>query len=219
MSAMNKEHSFTILLGGDVTPTKRLATQIADTRVIAADSGIAHAAALGLLPELWVGDFDSTSDTLAATYAAVPREVYPEAKDATDGAIAIEAALARGAKQITLVGAMGGRFDHALAHGMQLIDLQSRGIKAFASSGHEEVYPLLHEAEFDDIPAGTRLSVLGLSDLTGLSINGVRWPLNKRDVPLGSTLTLSNESTGLVSIMLEEGTALIVVYPPADHLA
>ena len=129
MSAMNKEHSFTILLGGDVTPTKRLATQIADTRVIAADSGIAHAAALGLLPELWVGDFDSTSDTLAATYAAVPREVYPEAKDATDGAIAIEAALARGAKQITLVGAMGGRFDHALAHGMQLIDLQSRGIK------------------------------------------------------------------------------------------
>lgn len=216
---MNKEHSFTILLGGDVTPTKRLATQIADTRVIAADSGIAHAAALGLLPELWVGDFDSTSDTLAATYAAVPREVYPEAKDATDGAIAIEAALARGAKQITLVGAMGGRFDHALAHGMQLIDLQSRGIKAFASSGHEEVYPLLHEAEFDDIPAGTRLSVLGLSDLTGLSINGVRWPLNKRDVPLGSTLTLSNESTGLVSIMLEEGTALIVVYPPADHLA
>ena len=216
---MNKEHSFTILLGGDVTPTKRLATQIADTRVIAADSGIAHAAALGLLPELWVGDFDSTSDTLAATYAAVPREVYPEAKDATDGAIAIEAALARGAKQITLVGAMGGRFDHALAHGMQLIDLQSRGIKAFASSGHEEVYPLLHEAEFDDIPAGTRLSVLGLSDLTGLNINGVRWPLNKRDVPLGSTLTLSNESTGLVSIMLEEGTALIVVYPPADHLA
>jgi thiamine pyrophosphokinase len=51
---------FTILLGGDLTVTPRLAGQIAGTRIVAADSGLLHAGPLKVAPELWVGDFDST---------------------------------------------------------------------------------------------------------------------------------------------------------------
>ena len=53
---------FAILLGGDLTVTPRLKSQIRGARVIAADSGMMHAAALHIMPELWVGDFDSAGN-------------------------------------------------------------------------------------------------------------------------------------------------------------
>ena len=50
---------FIILLGGKLVRTPRLDAQMAGARVIAADAGMCHAAMLGVVPELWVGDFDS----------------------------------------------------------------------------------------------------------------------------------------------------------------
>ena len=212
---MINKHSFTILLGGNLTVTPRLIAQVSGSRIIAADSGMRHAAGLGLEPELWVGDFDSADSALLATHGHVPRQSYSTAKDATDGAIAIEAALARGAKKILLVGALGGRFDHALAHGLQLLSLAAQGFAAYASSGDEELYPLINHLALPDLPQGARISVLGLGELEGLSMAGVRWPLEQRNVHLGSTLTISNEATGPVTIRLEHGQALVTVHPDA----
>jgi thiamine pyrophosphokinase len=204
---------FVLLLGGGVTPTIRLNAQLQGARVIAADSGMRHAAVLGLTPELWVGDFDSADAALQATYADTPRQVFPVAKDATDGEIAVNEAIALGAQEIVLVGAFGGQFDHALAHMTQLIGLAERGVKIFATSGTEEAWPLLSSLTLWQIAKGTRVSIVGLSALKGLSIIGVRWPLNKRDVAMGSTLTLSNEATSDVAITLEQGRALVMLYP------
>lgn len=204
---------FAILLGGDLTPTNRLDAQLGGARVIAADSGMKHAAALKLTPELWVGDFDSSGAVLENTYRDTPRHVFPVAKDSTDGEIAVREAIARGATEIILVGAFGGQFDHALAHATQLIALAETNIKTFASSGSEEAWPLLNSLTLWQIAKDTRVSIVGLTALKALSIIGVLWPLNKRDVAMGSTLTLSNESSGDVAITLEQGRALVLLYP------
>lgn len=204
---------FVILMAGDVSPTLRLKNQISNARIIAADSGMRHAEALSLTPELWVGDFDSTPTQLRDQWSRVEQERYPVAKDKTDGALAVEAALKRGATEVILLGAFGGQFDHVLAHATALHAIAAQGIKTFATSGWEEAWPLTTSLSLWQIPAGTRLSVVGLSDLIALSILGVRWPLQKRDVPLGSTLTLSNESKGDISIALEQGRAMVMLYP------
>src|SRR4026208_619907 len=114
---------FAILLGGTLTLTPRLQKQGAGApptwpprrkrqrpgaRAIAADSGMAHAELLGLDVELWVGDFDSTSEELARRHVAIPRHTHPPAKNATDGELAVAQALERGAREIILVGAFGG---------------------------------------------------------------------------------------------------------------
>jgi thiamine pyrophosphokinase len=202
--------TFTVLLAGDIAPTPRLRSQIAGTRIIAADSGMRHAGALGILPELWLGDFDSASDLLLDAMSAVPRLVFPAAKAMTDGELAIEEALARGATRLILAGGFGGRTDHALAHVQLAIRLEQDGVATLITSGDEEGYPLVPGERTIDLPAGSRFSVVPITDLSALSLTAVRWPLDRRFVPAGSTLTISNEALGPVGIVLEGGLAVLI---------
>jgi thiamine pyrophosphokinase len=200
---------FTILLGGACTVTPRLLAQVKNTRVIAADGGMAHAKMLGLIPELWVGDFDSTSPELEAEYTQMPREQFDVAKAKSDGELAIEAALLRGANALVLVGALGGaRTDHQMMILTNAMALAERGLPVILTSGAEEATCVLPGEMRVDLPAQTVFSVIGLTDLEGLTLSNVRWPLSNYDVPFGSTLTLSNEALGgPVTLSLISGKA------------
>jgi len=204
---------FTILLGGDLTVTARLRRQIAATRVIAADSGIMHAATLGLLPELWVGDFDSAGSELILQYRDIPRQTFPADKDATDGSIAVAEALARGATRLVLVGGLGGQTDHTVGLLGTALQVARGGRPCIVTSGEEEAYPLLPGESLIGLPPGSRLSLIPFADLTGLDLDGVKWPLAQRDVPLGSTLTLSNIAHGPVRIALGGGYGVVIACP------
>jgi thiamine pyrophosphokinase len=204
---------FSILVGGHVEPTARLLRQVAGTRVIAADNGMVHAAALDLGVELWVGDFDSATPDLMARHGSVAREVHPEAKDASDSELAVAAAVRRGADDIVLVGGFGGQSDHALSHVMLAVKLAREGVAALVTSGSEEAYPLIPGHHTLDLPANSRVSLIALSDLGALSLSGVLWPLDRRHVLFGSTLTLSNVVRGPVTVTLESGYGLIIAYP------
>lgn len=207
---------FAILLGGGLATTQRLRTQIGGARVIAADSGIAHASSLGVVPELWVGDFDSAGSELAIQYADIPREAYPAEKDQTDGAIAIAAAKRRGASSFVLLGGMGGQADHMLGHFGLTLQLARDGFPAILTSGDEEAHAVLPGVMELDLAAGTRLSLVPFTDFAGLDLSGVKWPLVKRDVPLGDTLTISNLAEGPVRISLQRGYGIAIAYPRHD---
>ena len=207
---------FTILLAGDLTVTDRLKAQVEGSRLIAADGGMAHAAALCMVPELWIGDFDSSDARLMAQYPDVPRQTHPPAKDTTDGELAIQEVMAMGAGEIVLAGGLGGQMDHAFAHLMLLLKAHARGLKVMMTSGHEEAWPVIDDGLELEFPVGTRLSVLPVTDLIGLNIEGVRWPLEACDVVLGSTLTLSNEVTASpVKVSVHKGMGIVLAYPQA----
>lgn len=210
---------FTILLGGDVFRTPRLDRQVADSRVIAADSGIRHASLLGLTPELWIGDFDSMPAEVDPRFASVPRDVFPTDKDKTDGELAIAAALERGATSLVLAGAFGGpRADHAFLHLALALRLAEAGTEVLLTSGRQEGVPLLPGAASFDYADGTLFSVLAFSELSGLTELGAKWPLNSVEVPFGSSLTLSNEVRGALRISLGRGRALLLAHPhPASE--
>ncbi|WP_349359424.1 thiamine diphosphokinase [Stappia sp.] len=215
---MTASRPFLILLGGDLAPGDRLRRQIAGARVIAADGGMRHAETLGVTPELWVGDFDSSDDPLHATWAEVPRQPHPFDKDMTDGELAVEEALARGADALVLAGALGGaRSDHAVHNLLHGAALAARGLPVVMTSGTEEAWPLVIGPQHFDLPAGTLFSVLAFTDLAGLTLEGVDWPLSERDVALGQSLTLSNRVAGDnhagIDVTLRAGTAVLVARP------
>lgn len=205
---------FVILLGGDLVATPRLAVQMEGARVIAADSGIRHASALGVVPELWTGDFDSVDDAMRAGHADVPVEAFPPEKDKTDGEIAVEAALVRGAEEIVLAGAFGGaRADHAFLHLTACLRLAEQGMPCLLTSGNQEGVPLLPGETAFDYEAGTLFSILAFSDLHGLALSGAKWPLSDRHVPFGSSLTLSNQVAGQLAASLGSGRAMLIAHP------
>lgn len=205
---------FTILLGGELVSTPRLASQISGTRVVAADSGIFHARGLGLEPELWVGDFDSVTAAERASFATVPQKEFPSEKDMTDGELAVAEAIERGATSLVLAGAFGGeRADHAYLHLAAAVGLAERGYEVLLTSGTQEGVPLMpgRPAAFDYAP-GTLFSVIGFTDIEGLTIAGVRWPLERRRVPFGSSLTISNIVAQGMTAEISAGRAVLIAH-------
>ena len=193
-----------------MTVTSRLRRQVAGSRVIAADGGMVHAAPLLLEPELWVGDFDSSDAVLYENYRHINRQSHPPAKDLTDGELAVEEALKRGADTIQLIGGLGGRSDHAFHHMAFAVSLAMRGLNVMATSGHEEAYPLIPGSGELALPPQSQFSVIAFSDLTALTLENVAWPLKDKDVVFGSSLTVSNVALGTVSITLKEGKAIVL---------
>ncbi|RWX75078.1 thiamine diphosphokinase [Neorhizobium lilium] len=206
--------TYTILLGGALRLTERLEKAVAGSRFIAADGGMRHAAALGAVPELWVGDFDSTDGELLARWPDVPRQPYPPAKNETDGEIATAEAIARGADRLIFAGALGGeRSDHALQHLFHAISLAMKGLDVLLTSGDEEAVPLLPGHVRLDLPQGSLFSIVGFSALEGLDILGARYPLNDFHLPFGSSRTVSNVAEGPVEIHLKSGKAMLLARP------
>lgn len=208
---------FLILLGGKLVRTPRLDAQAAGARVIAADAGMSHARMLGIEPELWIGDFDSVSETLKTEYAHIPQDRHPSAKDNTDGELAVSEALRRGATSLVLAGAFGGRADHAFLHSTLAIRCARQGLAVMITSGDQEAHPLLPGARAFDYVEGTLFSILGFSHLSGVTVKGARWPLDAVEVPFGSSLTLSNEVHGELHVSIGSGKALLLAHPYPDE--
>ncbi|PTM96411.1 thiamine diphosphokinase [Mycoplana dimorpha] len=206
--------TFVILLGGTLEPTNRFRAATAGARFIAADSGMRHATTLGVTPEVWVGDFDSASQADLDAWAHVPRQPYPAAKSATDGEIAVATALQRGATRLILAGGLGGeRSDHALMHLLHAAALKERGLDVTLTSGLEEAWPVPVGRTTIELPAGSLFSVLGLTALSGLSIENVRYPLTAFELPFGSSRTISNVALGPVTFSLSAGRAVVLARP------
>jgi len=214
MTMPDQTEKFVVLLGGALTATPRLAADIAGARFIAADGGMRHAASLGVAPDVWVGDFDSTPPALLAAWPHVQRQPYPTAKNETDGAIAVSAAAERGAKSIVLAGALGGeRSDHALMHLLHAVSLAEEGFAIKLTSGEEEAWPLLPGTREIDLPKDSLFSVLGLSPLSGLFLGNVRYPLTDFSLPFGSSRTISNVAEGPIRLSLASGRAVLIARP------
>src|SRR5690606_28887315 len=136
---------------------------------------------------------------------------FPEEKDRTDGELAVEIARSRGATDLLLAGAFGGpRADHALLLAVQAVRLAKEGLNVILCDGRQEGQPLLAGEYWPDLAEGTLFSLIGFTELKGLTVTGARWPLHERDVPLGSSLTLSNSAQGEVRIALRSGKALLI---------
>ena len=87
--------------------------------VVAADGGAHGAARLGFPIDLLVGDADSIDPAELARLEAsgVPIRRAERDKDESDTELAVLAAIELGAREIVVVGALGGRrLDHALAN-------------------------------------------------------------------------------------------------------
>jgi len=192
--------------------------------VVAADGGATKALTVGLTPDLVVGDGDSLGpDGLAAVRAAGIRvELAAVEKDESDLELAVAAALARGATRLTILGALGGaRFDHALANAFLLAHPTLVGLAAVLLDATTRVRLLDASAAPAEVrlagEPGDLVSLFPIgTDATGITTDGLAYPLRDEPLASGPARGLSNVRTGPEAhVALRAGRLLIVeTHPP-----
>jgi thiamine pyrophosphokinase len=192
--------------------------------IVAADGGARYAADLGLgAIDLWVGDGDSLTagalDDLRR--AGVPIELAESAKDESDTELAVMAAVDRGAKRLTVLGAFGGpRLDHALANTLLLGHprLVDRSVVLLAPAARVRLVGSLNRGsgpiELVGRP-GDLVSLLPFgAAVSGVSTSGLLYPLVDEPLSVGPARGLSNVQVGqTASVSLRAGRLLIVETP------
>ena len=185
-----------IVLGGDAPGAALLERFMKDADlVIAADRGLAAFDAAGLVPDLAIGDMDSVpQDVLARYEGRLPQQKLSCIKDDTDGEAALNLAVSRGAGEITFLGAMGGRLDHALANLMLLVRAHKLGAFAQIVDEHVRIFRVDGRAEIAGAKGDT-VSLLPLGEAKGVTLSGFYYPLEDYTLRNDQTLGMSNVVT------------------------
>jgi thiamine pyrophosphokinase len=210
----NHERVALVFAGGDPPDPADLVEVPRPDLVIAADSGLHHAVALGIPVDLVVGDLDSADPAMveAAVAAGAIVERHAVDKDATDLELALLAARQRGCGRVVVLGGYGGRVDHLLAGALLLASPQLAPLRIEARLGASTVHVVRDEVEVRGAPGDvlTLLAVGGAAD--GVSTEGLRYPLRNETLTAGSTRGVSNQ---LVSdrarVSLRAGVLLLIL--------
>jgi thiamine pyrophosphokinase len=194
-----------------------IAAHLPDTGVtiIAADSGVEHALALGRDVDLVVGDLDSADPTAVEAAVAGGAEVrhYPAAKEKTDLELALDAARNAGARHVIVVGGSGGRLDHFLANALLLASPSFADLDVEALVGSARITVIHRDARLSGTP-GDLVSLLAVGGpARGLRTGGLRFPLDGEDLLPGSTRGISNELIEPVAAVSLEHGVLLAVQP------
>ncbi len=209
-----------VVAGGDPprNGAPRQATAIvadSSTTVIAADSGVDRAIALGLHVDLAVGDFDSvTPGGLAAAEAGGARiERHPAAKDATDLELALDAALALSPRRVLVVGASDGRLDHLLAGLLLLGSERYAGVELDALLGSAQAH-LIRGSRTLTGAVGELVSLLPVGGpAEGVTTTGLAYPLAGETLDAGTSRGVSNVFAEQVARIDVERGVLLAVRP------
>ncbi len=188
-----------------------------DDFFIFCDGGLSHAQGLCRVPDLIVGDFDSCNSSDLSKYvgtAGHPEIVkLPREKDDTDTLYAAKLAVERGFSDFLLLGAMGGRFDHALANISILLYLDGLGKKSVLIDDYSKMQIVGKEPCFieDNCSYFSVLTVAG--DVSGVTIKNAKYPLENAKLSPDFQLGISNEvlSGKVAEVSVEQGRVLVVI--------
>ncbi len=174
--------------------------------LIAADGGCKTLRTYGLTPHLALGDWDSGKKPKDGKTITVPVE-----KDDTDMFLAIKEGLSLGYREFHLYGGLGGkRFDHSLANLSALIYLKNRGAVGYLYSSRE-VISLLREESITIPRAKGAFSVFSVGDSEGVTLRGVKYPLEDGSLTQEFPLGVSNHFLGEDAyLQVKKGTLLLV---------
>ena len=178
--------------------------------IIGADGGAEALRAAGLAPDVLIGDWDSGG----APASGAECHTLPAEKDLTDLQAAAELALARGCTELVLCGCTGGpRLDHTASNLTLLEYIADRGGEGIIADPDNEVRLLTPGTLVLEGARGFHyLSIVPLDrQVTGVTLRGVKYPLDHAVLTRGDTFSVSNEpAAARAAITLGEGRALLI---------
>ena len=184
-----------LFANGEVESYEFLEKLITDTDyLVAVDGGVRHLEALGLPPDLLIGDLDSVTSAQIGELIAAQTEVirFPIEKDETDLELALVEVVKRGMEEIVLIGGLGGRIDHTLANLFLLFLPDLSGKKVSLLTQKEEITVV----EKNSVIHGTEGDIISLiplkGDANGVTTIGLQYPLTNETLLIERSRGISN---------------------------
>jgi len=203
-----------IFANGDLPDLNRARNLLqADDFVICADGGTHHALALGVTPNLVIGDMDSiqSDQWRELEKEGVTIELFPRDKNETDLELALARAIELEPQQIVIVAALGGRLDQTIGNLALLTDLQLAMFDVRLDDGAEEMFICRNQVQVHG-RSGDIVSLIPWGNpVRGVQTQGLKWPLKSETLYPEKTRGISNELLGeTADIKIASGTLLVI---------
>mgnify|MGYP001199158516 FL=1 len=184
--------NYLISIGGNST-SNVLSIESNFEEIIAVDSGIEHLLNLSLNPNTLIGDLDSISKKSLDEVKknGVKILAFNSNKDQTDFELALNYLEEAEKSKVYIIGGESGEIDHLISIFL-LIPSKSFFENIIWLYGDKRI--IFRQKIELNIKKLTKFSIIPLSDLTNLSIDGAEWNLDNKDIQFGETLTLRNST-------------------------
>ncbi len=182
--------NYLISIGGNST-SNVLSIESNFEEIIAVDSGIEHLLKLSLDPNTLIGDLDSISKKSLDEVKKNGVKIlsFNSNKDQTDFELALNYLEEAEKSKVYIIGGESGEIDHLISIFL-LIPSKSFFENIIWLYGDKRI--IFRQKLELNIHKLTKFSIIPLSDLTNLSIDGAEWNLDNKDIQFGKTLTLRN---------------------------
>jgi len=183
---------YLVSIGGNST-SDVLSIESNFEEIIAVDSGIEHLLNLSLNPNTLIGDLDSISKKSLDEVKknGVKILAFNSNKDQTDFELALNYLEEAEKSKVYIIGGESGEIDHLISIFL-LIPSKSFFENIIWLYGDKRI--IFRQKIELNIKKLTKFSIIPLSDLTNLSIDGAEWNLDNKDIQFGETLTLRNST-------------------------
>ncbi len=199
-----------ILANGEAPGKKLLSKSLrAGDFFICADGGANTAVRFGVKPQLIIGDFDSVTGATLGILSDVRTKKIRD-QNSTDLEKALSYAVQKRYTDIVVLGATGGRIDHE-AGNLSALAKFSRKAKIRFLDKFGQLVPVNRGQTFDLRP-GTTVSLMPISDCTGIATSGLKWNLNNESLRFGYRDGTSNiVQSSPVRITVRSGNLILFI--------
>ncbi len=176
--------------------------------VIAADAGYLNCKALGIVPHIVVGDFDSLEQ--------IPEGVkiirHPVKKDDTDTMLALKIGISQGYTNFRLYGCAGGRLDHTFANLQLLSYAANRSVNAVMLDTDCAITVIKNNKITFSKDNEGNISVFAFNGtVNGVYEKNLLYQLENAEISPDFPIGVSNEFTGKeASVKVNDGELLII---------
>ncbi|GIR90667.1 MAG: thiamine pyrophosphokinase [Actinomycetota bacterium] len=182
--------NYLISIGGNST-SNILSIESNFDEIIAVDSGVEHLFKLALDPNTLIGDLDSISENSLDKVKknGVDIIAFNSNKDQTDFELALNYLEGVENSIIYIIGGESGEIDHLLSIFL-LIPSKSFFENIIWVYGDKKI--IFRQKLKLNVKKMSKFSIIPLSDLSNLSIDGAEWNLENKNIQFGETTTLRN---------------------------
>lgn len=197
-----------IFAGAHIDDYEWLGQQVnANDTIICADSGLRHAHAISVTPDIIIGDFDSVDNDLLQSYEGQSNIIKDDDQNTTDLMKALSQCDL--SNPVHIYGAVGERADHDFSNYLILMNMERPDNITIITK--KDIRRIVKSSLTFNGNVGDHVGLFPLTPIEGLSVEGLKYDPSVLDGPyeFGWNGACNEMIANTASILFNKGTLLV----------